>query len=398
MGGEITKLTGGGLLFLAGGVLLVMAMVRLRQARRALDEARRTLKERNQFVGMMAHEMLTPLQTIVSSVELMELGGQLPSSDKNFRRLRRSAQQLEAQMNDTVEFARLSAGRLKVSPMLFQPDLMMQLVVAEFDEAARERGVVLKVRVDPQPCPRVVTDPARLRQIVANLVSNAAKYATAGEVLCSVSVRDNPGQVTVAVVDHGPGFDGDINVWEPFTRGKVQTQIGSGLGLAVVKLMAELLGGHVRVVSRPGEGSTFTAQVPVEVEQVSSREVAGPQPGQLRVLVVEDDADVQASLQAMLVVLGAQVDLASSVCEAVERLAEHRYDGVLMDLRLSDGSGYRVAELARSAPSINRETPLVALSAYHETDEQGDALFAAKFEKPISAQGLRSALSLFGRR
>ena len=340
------------------GVLLLIAVLRLRQARRALQDARGALTARNQFLGMMAHEMLTPLQTIVSSVELIELGGRVPHGDEAFRRLRRSAQQLEAQMNDTVEFARLSGGRLQVSPTLFQPDLMMQLIVAEFDEAARERGVTLTVRVAPRPCPRVVTDPARLRQIVANLVSNAVKYATPGEVVCSIQVGEQPPQVVVAIIDQGPGFDGSFDMWEPFTRGKDQVQVGSGLGLAVVKLMAELLGGSVGAHSRPGEGSVFTVRVPVQVEAVG-REVAAPVAlERLHVLVVEDDADVRASLQAMLTALGARVDLADSVGAAVARLDAARYDGVLLDLRLPDGSGYDVARHARALASRNVRTPV----------------------------------------
>ncbi len=98
----------------------------------------------------------------------------------------------------------------------------------------------------------------------------------------------------------------------------------------------------------------------------------------------------------MLLALGAQVELAGSVEEAAERLEAMRYNGVLLDLRLPDGSGYDVAELASSDMSLNRGTPLVALSAYHEADDSGDALFVAKFEKPISVARLRSALELFG--
>ncbi|WP_156473153.1 hybrid sensor histidine kinase/response regulator [Pseudorhodoferax sp. Leaf265] len=391
-----SKWMGGALLVLAAGVLLVIAVLRVREARKALHEARSALTARNQFLGMMAHEMLTPLQTIVSSVELIELGGKVPQGDETFRRLRRSAQQLEAQMNDTVEFARLSGGRLKVSPTLFQPDLMMELIAAEFDEAARERGVVLKVQIDPQPCPRVVTDPARLRQIVANLVSNAVKYASPGEVVCSIQVREAQREVTVAVIDQGPGFDTSVNIWEPFTRGRDHVQMGSGLGLAVVKLMAELLGGRAFAVSRPGEGSAFTVRVPAEVEARTRSAVAQGDGRHLRVLVVEDDPDVRASLHAMLLALGAQADLADSVREARLLLDTDRYDGVLLDLRLPDGSGYTVAEHARRLGALNAETPLVALSAYHEADATADALFAAKFDKPISAGRLRSALALFG--
>jgi two-component system capsular synthesis sensor histidine kinase RcsC len=390
-----SKVVTGMLLFVAAAVLLLVAVLRLRQARQALQEARSSLTARNQFLGMMAHEMLTPLQTIISSVELIELGGRMPSDDQTFRRLRRSAQQLEAQMNDTVEFARLSGGRLKVSPMLFQPDLMMQIIVAEYEEAARERGVQLKVRIDPQPCPRVITDPARLRQIVANLISNATKYASPGEVLCSVRVQRTTQQVTVAVIDQGPGFDPALDIWEPFVRGS-QAQTGSGLGLAVVKLMADLLGGSARVVSKSGEGSAFIVQVPVEVEVVAGEVPPPSELGQMRILVVEDNEDVRVSLHAMLQAFGVQVDLAESVRSAAARLAGIRYDGVLLDLRLPDGSGYDVAAQARQAGSANESTPLVALSAYHESDAQGDTLFAAKFEKPITAARLRTALQLFG--
>lgn len=260
------QLMAGALFFaLLGALLLGMAVLKLRQTRRALQAASSALVSRNQFLGMMAHEMLTPLQVIISSVELIESSEKLPADDKTLRRLRRSSQQLEAQMNDSMEFSRLSSGHLNVVSRLFQPDLMMQIIVAEYEEAARERGVLLKVRVDPLPCPRVITDPARLRQIIGNLISNATKYANPGEVLCSVSVDEARQQISVAVIDQGPGFAAGKEIWEPFVRGN-QPRTGSGLGLAVVKLMAELLGGSASVLSHPGEGSTFSVQLPVEVE------------------------------------------------------------------------------------------------------------------------------------
>lgn len=384
----------GAALFVAAGVLLLTAILRLRQARLTLLEGRQKLAERNEFLGMMAHEMLTPLQTIISSVELIELGGRLPADDQIFRRLRRSAQQLEAQMNDTVEFARLSGGRLKVSPMLFQPDLMMEIIVAEYAEAARERGVQLTVNIDPQACRRVITDPARMRQIIANLISNATKYANPGEVLCSLRVQESPAQITIAVMDQGPGFDPGVNIWTPFVRSS-QAQSGSGLGLAVVKLMAELLRGTARVVSRAGEGSAFIVQIPVEVEAAPEPKVASPSSGRLRVLVVDDNEDVRFSLRIMLQALGVTVDTADSVAQADSMLRSEKYSGILLDLRLSDGSGYRVAERVRVAGGVNEATPIVALSAYHEPDLAGDALFAAKFEKPITVARLRAALQAF---
>ena len=388
------QVVAGAALFVAAGVLLLAAILRLRQARLTLREGRQKLTERNEFLGMMAHEMLTPLQTIISSVELIELGGRLPTDDQIFRRLRRSAQQLEAQMNDTVEFARLSGGRLKVSPMLFQPDLMMEIIVAEYAEAARERGVQLTVNIDPQPCRRVITDPARMRQIIANLISNATKYANPGEVLCSLRVQESPAQITIAVMDQGPGFDPGVNIWTPFVRSS-QAQSGSGLGLAVVKLMAELLRGTARVVSRAGEGSAFIVQIPVEVEAAPEPKVASPSSGRLRVLVVDDNEDVRFSLRIMLQALGVTVDTADSVAQADSMLRSEKYSGILLDLRLSDGSGYRVAERVRVAGGVNEATPIVALSAYHEPDLAGDALFAAKFEKPITVARLRAALQAF---
>lgn len=381
-------------LFVAAGVLLLAAILRLRQARLTLREGRQNLTQRNEFLGMMAHEMLTPLQTIISSVELIELGRRLPADDPTFRRLRRSAQQLEAQMNDTIEFSRLSGGRLKVSPMLFQPDLMMETIVAEYAEAARERGVQLTVSIDPQPCRRVITDPARMRQIIVNLISNATKYATPGEVLCSLRLQESPAQITIAVMDQGPGFDPGVNIWAPFVRSS-QAQSGSGLGLAVVKLMAELLRGTVRVVGSTGEGSAFIVQIPVQIETAPEPKVAAPCAHRLRVLVVDDHEDVRSSLSVMLQALGVRVDTADSVAQADSMLRAKKYSGILLDLRLSDGSGYRVAERVRVAGVLNEATPIVALSAYHEPEVAGDALFAAKFEKPITVARLRAALQSF---
>lgn len=383
-----------GALVLAAGGWGISVYLGLRRARLALEQAQQTLAERNEFLGMMAHEMLTPLQTLISSVELIELSGRLPSDDQAFRRLRRSAQQLEAQMNDTVEFARLSGGRLKVSPMLFQPDLMMRIIVAEYEEAARERGVRLEVCVDPEPCPRVITDPARLRQIITNLISNSVKYASPGEVLCSVQVQDAPAQVTITVMDQGPGFDASQDMWAPFVRGSKSPQ-GAGLGLAVVKLMSDLLQGTARVVSRVGEGTAFIVQIPVEIERTQEVRVAAPASRRQRVLVVDDNDDVRQGLLAMLQALGAQADGAASVARAVQMLQATPYDGLVLDLCLHDGSGYDVARAARLPGGLNVATPIVALSAYHESDAEGDLLLAAKFEKPISVARLRSAMQLF---
>lgn len=388
------ELAVGGVFVLAAGGWGISVYLGLRRARRALEQAQQTLAERNEFLGMMAHEMLTPLQTLISSVELIELSGRLPSDDQAFRRLRRSAQQLEAQMNDTVEFARLSGGRLKVSPMLFQPDLMMRIIVSEYEEAARERGVRLEVCVDPEPCPRVITDPARLRQIITNLISNSVKYANPGEVLCSVQVQDAPAQVTIAVMDRGPGFDASVDVWAPFVRGSKAPQ-GAGLGLAVVKLMSDLLQGTARVVSRVGEGTAFIVQIPVEVEHTQEVRLAAPAHQRLRVLVVDDNDDVRQGLLAMLQALGAQADGAASVARAVQMLQATKYDGMVLDLCLHDGSGYDVARAARQPGGLNLGTPIVALSAYHESDAQGDLLLAAKFDKPISVARLRSAMEFF---
>jgi signal transduction histidine kinase len=373
------------------GGLAWLAVYRLRQT---LAQARRSLVERNQFLGMMAHEMLTPLQTIISSVELIELEGRLPADHPTFRRLRRSAQQLEAQMNDTVEFARLSGGRLKVSPVLFQPDLMMQIIVAEYAPTANERGVELKVHIDPKPCPRVITDPARVRQIIANLVSNATKYANPGEVVCSMRAQESPAQITVTVMDQGPGLDTSLNLWAPFVRGS-HVQSGSGLGLAVVKLMAELLGGNAQVVSRPGEGSAFIVRIPVKIEVVPGQWPAKPSMGRQKILVVDDNDDVRLGMQEMLLALGMVAEVAHSQTEAIVMLASTEYDGILLDLQLQDGHGYEVAKSARAPGALNQATPIVALSAYHEPNAESDALLAAKFEKPITVARLRSALQLF---
>jgi len=385
---------------LVGTLLLIVAVVwvliTIRRLVQTLSQTQQALASHHQFLGMMAHEMLTPLQTITSSVELIELSGCLPTNDKTLQRLRRSAQQLEAQMKDTVEFARLNGGRLKVSPMLFQPDLMMRIIVAEYEEAARERGIKFHVHIDPEPCPRIIADPARMRQIISNLISNATKYASPGEVVCAVRVQNAPSQLTIAVMDEGPGFDSSLNIWEPFVRGS-QTQTGSGLGLAVVKLLADLMLGSARVVTRLGEGSAFIVQIPVEVDAPTSHPAPLPaHPGRQSILVIDDNDDVRFSLQTMLLALGMTVDVADSMAQAKHMLATTKYDGILLDIHLQDGSGYRVAEHAREKGAPNQTTPIVALSAYHEPNMAGDALFAAKFEKPITVARLRSALKEFG--
>jgi signal transduction histidine kinase len=277
------------------------------QAGRAAREASNA---KDVFLGMISHELRTPLHAIVSSIELLGLKP-LPEADRKvIQRLETAARQLETQMKDLTDYARLGAGKLELRSEQFDPRDLLRSIVDQNEEAARSRGLALTSALRG-PFGLVESDPHRIRQIANNLLTNAIRYTGHGSV--RIEFVTAPRALSIVVSDTGPGVLAEHIplIFEEFTQldaSRSRRHEGAGMGLAIVRGLVALFGGSIATDSELGRGTTFTVTLPV-------KRVAGPlpsdagQPGQRdgarpRVLVVDDNPPVRESLCEMVALMG----------------------------------------------------------------------------------------------
>jgi signal transduction histidine kinase len=239
---------------------------RVREAKHAAERAN---EAKSQFLGVMSHELRTPLNAVLGYAELLLLGtsGDInPEQRRQLERIQASARHQLDLVEELLAYTRLEAGREE--PRLMETDArrVIQDVAELVRPEADGKGIDIRVEVPPSPV-TIVTDPAKLRQIVLNLAGNATKYTERGSI--RMGARAVEGRLIVEVSDTGPGIPEERHeyVFEPFTRvdeSRTRVTSGSGLGLAIARRLAQLLGGTVRLRSAIGEGSTFTLDLPLE--------------------------------------------------------------------------------------------------------------------------------------
>lgn len=386
------------------GVLLARREVRTResadaaraQAVAASERAEAAGRDKSKFLGMLSHELLTPLQSIVSSMDMIESRGRVDVGDPLFLRLREGTRALRARMSDLVDFARMTAGRLAVSPRRFRIDRLVEEVLADHEEALLRKDLDVHWEAGDSLRKPVVTDPRRVRQILDNLVSNAIKYTERGGLTVHAAIEGDGRVLCLEVRDTGVGIDAAAlaQIFDPFYRVATTAQLadGSGLGLAVVRSLVELLEGSIDAESVPGEGSRFTVRLPIGVPGPGEAPAAGAPADAASVLIVDDAHDVRGAVADVVRSLGFVPAEAGSGGEALQRLAERAYAAVLLDIELPDIAGSEVARRVRAGDGPNRATRLVMLSASNSVGLDGAALFDARVDKPVERAQLQAVL------
>jgi len=370
------------------------AAVAMQQAAAADELAAAAQRGKSKFLGMLSHELLTPLQSIVSSMDIIESKGRVDVGDPVFMRLREGARALRARMSDLVDFAKMSAGRLTVNPRKFRIDRLIEEVIAEHEEAVVRQDLDIHWHPDERLRQPIVTDPRRVRQILDNLVANAIKYTPRGGITIEAEVVPGPARLRLEVRDTGIGIAPDMleHIFEPFYRVASASHLaeGSGLGLAVVRSLVDLLQGDIQVESTLGEGTRFAVEIPLGAAPTPAQPMAVA-PGDRTVLIVDDAHDARTVIAGIVRDMGYQPAEAGSAGEALRALAERSYAVILLDIELPDQSGFEVIRQVRGGDGPNRDSFFVMLSASHEPDEAA-ALFNLRADKPIQAGQLRGLL------
>jgi PAS domain S-box-containing protein len=378
---------------------LMAAAIRQERLDAALSAANR---QKDEFLAMLAHELRNPLAPIRTAGEV--LAQALPADPRlqqAVAMIQRQSRQLTRLVDDLLDVSRITRGRIELERApLALATIVDQAVETVAAQAAARRQRLLVQR--PDPGLGVHGDATRLVQCLTNLLNNAVKFTPAGG---EIRLRIEPaaGAVRIAVEDTGIGLAADFlpRVFDLFTQGEQaldRASGGLGIGLSVVRRLAEMHGGSIEAASDgPGRGATFTLTLPcfgLPAPQPASR----PQlpVGTRRVLVVDDNQDAADSLAWLLRLDGHEVETAYSASAALEGVARGAPQVVLLDIGLPQMDGYEVARRirAREAPAAPGAT-LVALTGYGQPEDRARALasgFDGHLVKPVDFDALREVL------
>ncbi len=355
-----------------------------------------SLKAKSEFLSRVSHELRSPLQGVVSALDVIEERFAKDAVEAELlSRIRRGATALNTQLRDLLTLARGDVGKMEVNPLPFEVGELAVTLAAEFRTEAQAKGLALVVDTPVEPI-FVVADPARIDQVLTNLLANATRHTKVGTVRLKLYPYDGEqGCLRFEVSDTGPGIDNDRipTLFDPYTRfGEITRKgDGAGLGLAVVRSVLQFLGGKVAVASETGQGTTFTVTIPAELLDGERPRGGGPQPS--RVLVVDDRKEVLEAIASVVKQLGFECDMALSVATAANLLGAHAYDIVFLDLDMPVKSGYDLAAETRRGDGPNRGSRIVSISAADVPDDRRGWPFDGHLTKPITMQAIQRAIA-----
>lgn len=367
-----------------------------RLAREAAESAERALKEadrrKDEFLAVLAHELRNPLAPIRNAIYILRrLGPPEPPLVRARDMIDRQVTHMTHMIDDLLDVTRISRGKVRLQREHVDLCALLGQTVEDHRSLAEGAGLHLELKLPSTPV-WVYGDPTRLAQAVGNLLTNASKFTDAGGSI-HVTMAIDAGSAWIRVRDTGVGIRPELlsRMFEPFTQDDetlARSRGGLGLGLALVRGLVELHGGHVFAASDgPGLGAELTLQLP-RAEASAERAEPSPEPvgRAMRVLVVEDNLDAADSLAELLQLAGHDVAIARDGVSGVERAKAQLPDVVLCDIGLpGELDGYDVARTLRADPEL-ASAHLVALTGYGHEDDRARAR-AAGFElhltKPI---------------
>jgi signal transduction histidine kinase/CheY-like chemotaxis protein len=386
----------------------VLAARELAAARVELEAQTRAAEAANQaksaFLAMMSHELRTPMNGVLGMAHALQRTSLSPQQAEQVATLLQSGGGLMTILNDILDLAKIEAGRFDIEKRPFDLAQAVRRAVELWTPTAADKGLALTWDISPELPGWVSGDDARLRQVVQNLLSNAVKFTAEGQVRVSVVPAGDGDLVAFTVSDTGPGIEPAIQerLFQGFTQADSSIARrfgGAGLGLAISRNLAHLMGGEINLESRPAEGSRFTLVLPLPPASFQEAAEPGPQPllkeAPVRALVVDDNRTNQIVARALLEALGLAVETAGSGQEGLKALEGGGFDIVFMDIHMPGMSG--IETLAAIRTGGHGSVPVVALTADAMAGER-ERLLALGFNdylsKPIEPAALIRTLGL----
>ncbi|MYL83534.1 response regulator [Desulfovibrio aerotolerans] len=365
------------------------AMEALRSATAAATAASHAKSE---FLANMSHEIRTPLNGILGMLHLLQTTPLSPEQQEYLLQAVTASKRLTGLLSDILDISRIEAGKMAIAGEEFAVVDLRDAILELFRPAAQEKGLVLEFTISPDLPPRFIGDEARIRQILFNLVGNAIKFTDQGSVAVSLAplpgAPAKPVRVLFTVTDSGIGVSDEQlkDIFEPFVQAEAtftRHHQGAGLGLSIVRKLVRLMDGELAIDNPPGGGLSLYLSLPLALPAspgAARQALRCPAPlalpgsdhVPLRILLAEDDAVSLMAGRKILEKAGYQVIVAANGWQAVERLAGHDIDLVLMDIQMPVMDGVEATRLIRNSTDLGckADVPIVAMTACAMTGDK----------------------------
>jgi two-component system sensor histidine kinase EvgS len=379
----------------------------------ARDEAEAATRAKSDFLATISHEIRTPMNGVIGLLDVLERTRLDTDQRKMVSTIEHSAEALLHILDDVLDFSKIEAGHLALDARPSDPRAIVEGAIAILAAPAEAKGLALHMHVDPALAAGVLVDDGRLRQVLLNLIGNAVKFTAAGEVRVDVVVVEaHPARQRLhfIVADTGIGIHAAKlrHVFAPFSQAESSTTRrfgGTGLGLTISRRLVERMGGHVAIVSEPGQGTTVTVTLELPVVDLpalpadlrADDAVVPAADRTARILLAEDHPVNQALVRAQLGLRGYACDIVDDGEAALAALDARDYDLLLVDCHMPRMDGYAVARAVRAREAGGtRRLPIVAMTADARAD-QYDRCIAAGMDdllrKPIRLEAFHVAIA-----
>ncbi|MBF0422046.1 MAG: response regulator [Magnetococcales bacterium] len=399
---------------LEGAVVLHHDITELKQIQEQLQDASREAEEasraKSEFLANMSHEIRTPMNAIIGLTKLC-LRTQVSQKQRDYlTKIDTSSQSLLRIINDILDFSKIEAGRLEMEITPFRIDDVMFNVAAIVSLPVQDKGLELLFRLDPNIPRKLQGDSYRLEQVLINLVNNAVKFTSEGEVVVItelLSQTEEKVEVQFSVQDTGIGMTDEqmMKLFRTFSQVDASTTRrfgGTGLGLAICKRLVELMHGHIEVKSIPGQGSTFLFTAEFAITSAETRAQAYVPPRNikgLRAMVIDDNAMARTILKQMLEGFGMEVITEKSGTTAVEALlaqgdTEHTVELVFVDWKMPGMNGLETIKRIRDA-GLQQVPRIIMMTAFDDPKVREGAeevRLDGFLTKPVSHSSLLDAI------
>jgi PAS domain S-box-containing protein len=373
----------------------------LESERAARAEAERSNRVKEEFLATLSHELRNPLNAILGWATVLSRKPGLPEGvAQGLQAIERNSRIQARMISDLLDYAGITFGKVRLVAETLDPYPLVRAALEAVADQARSAGVTLKVAFDDETL-RIDSDPARLQQIVWNLLTNAIKFSSRGDVV-EVTASRSGESFKLVVRDHGKGIEPEFlpRIFERFSQQDAsitRSHGGLGLGMAIVKQLTDLHGGTIHAESTgQGSGATFTVEIPLSSSEASpslsaSQTLKAMDFTRVIALVVEDDDDTRELTRRILTDVGAQVVEASSADAAVACIESCQPNILISDIGMAREDGYQLLRRLRDSGYGPDVLPAIALTAFARTEDRTAAL-AAGFQdhlvKPLDPQTL----------
>ncbi len=382
------------------------------ELKRAKDKAEAADKTKSEFLATMSHEIRTPMNAIMGMSELLAMSPLNQTQQKHTEILIKSSESLLELINDILDLSKIEAGHMKLHPA---PVNMREYIFgccSIMKHRAKIKDIEFEVKISKDFPEQIEIDAPRLRQILANLVSNAIKFTESGKVSLSIRTNKEKNIMIAKVKDTGIGLTAEEQeiIFDRFTQ--VDSSVsrkyeGTGLGLAITSKLVKLMGGQIKLTSTKNVGSEFTVRIPfvkinkpVKIPAQSEPPFTKTRGKPKNILIADDSKENLMIIEHILKATGAKIELAQNGAEAFDKFKKEKYDLVLMDISMPVLDGLSATTKIRDLEKSRNisPTPIVALTAHAMVEDEKKCLDAGcnkYLTKPFSHQSLINVVNQF---